>query len=160
MAKYDVVRRMPHSARRMFGLAIDVARYPEFVPLCQEARVWNLRTDGAHVTTSTASLLIVYDKLKLKEEFISEVLANEEKLTIRAVSNSGPVRHLENRWRFVDIAETGHCDVEFSIDYQMSTRPLQFVISTMFDYAVRKMMAAFEKRATEVYGRSGKQTAG
>ncbi len=158
MAKYDITRRMPYTARQLFDLTCDIARYPEFVPLCTDAWVENIRTNGA-VTTCKATLVIEYDKMKLRENFISEVLANADKLTIRAVSQSGPVRHLENRWRFTDIAGTGECDVDFLIDYQMSSRPLQFVVSTMFDYAVRKMMTAFESRAGDLYGRSGQQTA-
>ena len=152
MTKFNVVRRMPYSARQLFILASDVAAYPEFVPLCKEAKIWNQRHDGEHVNTFTSSLLIVYDKLNLKEEFVSEVLTDDEQLTIRAVSSSGPVKRLENHWHFVDHIEAGGSDVEFSIDYQMSSRPLQFVLSTMFDYAVRKMMTAFEERAAEVYG--------
>lgn len=159
MAKYNIVRRMPYSARQLFDMTSDVASYPKFLPLCAEARVWDEKDDGSGITASTASLRIIYDKLKMDTEFISEVLANAENLTIRAVSNSGPVRQMENRWRFVDLPDTGECDVEFSIEYEMSSRPMQFVMSTMFDHATRKMMAAFERRARELYGPSGQQAA-
>lgn len=159
MAKYDIVRRMPYSARQLFDMTSDVASYPKFVPLCAEARVWNEKDDGTGIRACTASLRIIYDKLKMDTEFISEVLANADNLTIRAISNSGPVRQLENRWRFVDLADTGECDVEFSIEYEMSSRPMQFVMSTMFDHATRKMMAAFERRARELYGPSGQLAA-
>ena len=159
MTKFDIVRRMPYSARQLFELTSDIANYPEFVPLCTEARIWNENDDGTGVTACTASLRIIYDKLKMDTEFVSEVLANAESLTIRAVSNSGPVKQLENYWRFVDLPETGECDVEFSIEYEMSSRPMQFVMSTMFDHATRKMMAAFERRARELYGPSGQQAA-
>ena len=152
MAKFSVVRRMPFSARQLFALAGDVAAYPEFVPLCQDAKIWDEKQDGPHVRSFTASLLIVYDKLKLQETFISDVSTDNEALTIRAVSDKGPVKQLENIWRFVDIAGTNECDVEFSLDYEMSSRVLQFAMSTMFDYAVRKMMAAFEQRAADIYG--------
>ena len=143
---------MPYSARQLFALASDVGSYPEFVPLCQDANIWDEQRDGPHIRSFTASLLIVYDKLKLQETFVSDVSTNDEALTIRAVSDKGPVKQLENTWRFVDIAGTGESDVEFSIDYVMSSRVLQFAMSTMFDYAVRKMMAAFEQRAREIYG--------
>lgn len=159
MAKYDIVRRMPYTARQLFDLTSDVASYPEFVPLCTEANIWNVSEDGNGSTACTASLRIVYDKLKMDVRFVSEVVANGENLTIRAVSNAGPVKRLENRWRFVDLTETSECDVEFSIDYEMASRPLQFVMSTMFDHATRKMMAAFERRALELYGGSGQQAA-
>ena len=129
MAKYNVVRRMPYTADQLFQLTSDVANYPEFVPLCTEARIWDVKDDGTGVTSCTAALRIIYDKLKLDEEFVSEVLCNTENRTIRAVSNSGPVRHLENRWRFIEVEDGRACDVEFSIDYEMSSKPLQFVMS-------------------------------
>ena len=154
MAKFSVVRRMPYSARQLFALASDVAAYPEFVPLCREASIWNERQDGPHAHTFNASLLIVYDKLKLQETFVSDVSTDDEALTIQAMSDKGPVKRLENTWRFVDIAGTSESDVEVSIDYEMSSRVLQFAMSTMFDYAVRNMMAAFEQRARDIYGPS------
>ena len=161
MAKYDIVRRMPYTARQLFDMISDIGSYPEFVPLCTKARVWNEASDETpSVTTCSAALSIVYDKLNLNVEFVSEVLANDENLTIRAVSNSGPVKRLENRWRFIDLPDGRGCDVEFFVDYELNSRPLQFVMSTMFDHATRKMMTAFEQRARELYGNSGEQAAG
>ena len=158
MARFSVVRRMPYSPRQLFDLTADVARYPEFVPLCTEATLWDEAVDETDVRTFSAALRIVYDKFKIDETFTSEVLASPDRLLVRAVSNTGPVRHLENRWRFIGV-DGGGCDVEFSLDYQLNSKPLQFVMSTMFDYAVRKMMTAFEERARQLYGPSGDKAA-
>ena len=56
MANYQIVRRMPYSARQLFDLTSDVASYPEFVPLCTEARLWNVNDDGHGSVAFTAAL--------------------------------------------------------------------------------------------------------
>ena len=43
------------------------------------------------------------------------------------------------------------CDINFTVDYQLKSRTLQFVLSGMFDLAVRKVMTAFEERARVLY---------
>jgi coenzyme Q-binding protein COQ10 len=45
--------------------------------------------------------------------------------------------------------------VEFSVDFTMSSRILHGVVTGLFDYAMRKIMSAFEARAEALYGRQG-----
>jgi ribosome-associated toxin RatA of RatAB toxin-antitoxin module len=42
--------------------------------------------------------------------------------------------------------------VNYSVDYTLKSRTLQFLLNGMFDLAMRKIMAAFEKRAAMLYG--------
>ena len=151
MPHYQVTRRVPHRAADVYAIVCDVASYPEFVPLCADARIWNERTLPDGKRQFDAELLIVYDKLGLRERFVSEVSCNPETLAVKALSNRPPVKHIDNRWRVVPVGDEA-CDIEFSIDYQMSSRMLQFALSNAFDYAVRKIMAAFEARADKLYG--------
>ena len=41
----------------------------------------------------------------------------------------------------------GGCEIEFTVDYALKSRSLQFLLSGMFDLVVRKIMNAFEARA-------------
>jgi coenzyme Q-binding protein COQ10 len=68
-----------------------------------------------------------------------------QQLTIRATSNEGPVRHIDNRWLFT--AARGGCDIDFHLDYEMASRLLQLAMGSVFEIAVRKVMVAFEERA-------------
>ena len=63
----------------------------------------------------------------------------------------GPFRHLLNRWAFHAVGPDA-CDVEFFIDYEFKSRALSMLVGTMFETVFRRMAAAFEKRADEVYG--------
>lgn len=148
MARREVSRILAHEPRFLFEIAADVAAYGAFVPLCREARVWDETVDSDGCRRFKAALRIVYPKLRLDETFVSDVRADPVRLTLKATSNTGPVKHIDNRWRFV---ATGNATrVGFSIDYQMSSRLLQVALSGAFDYALAKVMSAFEARADEL----------
>ena len=63
---------------------------------------------------------------------------------------SGPVRKLQNRWRFVEHPE-GVC-VEFEIDFEFKSRLLDGLLAANFHRAVDRLMACFEDRAKALYG--------
>ena len=62
----------------------------------------------------------------------------------------GPFTHLDNRWRFRDVA--GGSEIHFYIDYAFRSRVLGLVMGAVFDKAVRKYTQAFEERARAIYG--------
>lgn len=150
MPQYSITRRLPFRATDLFAIAADVASYPTFVPLCVAARVWNGHHDHEGRQRFRAAIDVAYPKLRIAETLTSEVTADPVALWVQAVSDQGPVRHLDNRWLFHGLPRGG-ADVDFFIAYEMRTRPLQMMMSGMFDYAVRKIMAAFEERARSLY---------
>jgi coenzyme Q-binding protein COQ10 len=132
----------------LFAIVADVAAYPEFVPLCTGAKMWDERELEDGKRGFRASLDIEYPKLRLKETFVSDVVVDEKRLTIRATSNEGPVKHIDNRWLFT--SARGGCDIDFHLDYQMSSRLLHVAMGSVFGVAVRKIITAFEERARAV----------
>jgi coenzyme Q-binding protein COQ10 len=75
-------------------------------------------------------------------------------LAVRAVSRAAPAKFLDNRWLFHDLG-AGGTDVDFYIAYELRNWTLQLLVSGMFDYAVRKIINAFEARAQELYAPVG-----
>lgn len=142
---FHTTRRIAFAPQHLLEIVADVASYPAFLPLCTGARVWDEKDLGNGRRSFRASLDIEYPKLRLKETFVSDVLVDTKRLTIRATSNEGPVKHIDNRWLFS--AARGGCDIDFHLDYQMSSRLLQLAMGSVFDIAVRKVMTAFEERA-------------
>ncbi len=147
MTRQTFTRYLPHSPEHLFAIVSDVEEYGRFVPLCEGAEVWDVRREGA-VTTFRARLDIAYPKLGLREFFISDVTADAERLTVIARSREGAVKELENRWLFRPRGEGA--DVRFILDYQMSSRMLHMVMNAAFDYACRKILNAFARRADEL----------
>lgn len=142
---FHTTRRIAFAPEHLLAIVADVASYPVFLPLCTAARVWDEKDLGNDRRSFRASLDIEYPKLRLKETFVSDVVVDAKRLTIRATSNEGPVKHIDNRWLF-SVARGG-CDIDFHLDYQMSSRLLQMAMGSVFDIAVRKVMTAFEERA-------------
>ncbi len=145
VTKFHTTRRIAFAPQHLLAIVADVASYPEFLPLCGGARVWDEKDLGNGRRSFRASLDIAYPKLRLNETFVSDVVVDTKRLTIRATSSEGPVQHIDNRWLFS--AVRGGCDIDFHLDYQMSSRLLQLAMGSVFDVAVRKIMTAFEERA-------------
>lgn len=142
---FHTTRRIAFAPEYLLAIVADVARYPEFLPLCTGARVWDAKDLGDGRRSFRASLDIEYPKLRLRETFVSDVLVDSRRGTIRATSSEGPVKHIDNRWLFSKAR--GGCDIDFHLDYQMSSRLLHMAMGSVFEFAVRKVMTAFEERA-------------
>jgi coenzyme Q-binding protein COQ10 len=84
----------------------------------------------------------------LREKFTSRVtLTPKERIDVEYLD--GPFRYLENRWLFID--KDGGCEIDFFIDFEFRSRLLRKIMEPLFHEAVRRMVRAFEKRATERY---------
>ena len=90
----------------------------------------------------------------IHETFTTRVTLDRSNLKILVEYLSGPFSHLENTWKFRP-AEATNCDVEFYISYEFKSRTLGLLVLSVFDTAFRKYTTAFERRADQVYGRSG-----
>ncbi len=145
MTIYTVARRMPYRPAHLYAIVADVEAYKEFLPLCDQSRVWNRTVDGEGVASFAAELSITYHRLAISERLRCDVIADPRALTVTATSHTSPFKRLDNRWILQPIPEG--TDVIFRIDYVMASRMLRLLLSGMFDYAARKIMTAFEERA-------------
>ena len=139
------VRRLPYSAEQMFDLVADVARYPEFLPWIMATRV---RSNSE--TEMIADMLIGFSAIR--EKFTSRVEKRRPD-EIRVHYVDGPLRDLDNFWRFRDLGENA-CEIDFCVDFTFRNALFEKLAGQYFDRAFRKMVAAFETRAAELYGKS------
>lgn len=138
------VRRLPYSAEQMFDLVADVARYGEFLPWVVAARV---RSDSE--SEMIADLLVGFKALR--EKFTSRVLKQRAE-RIEVIYLDGPMRDLDNIWEFR--AAEGGCEIEFSVAFTFRSITFERLAGQYFDRAFRKMVAAFDARADQLYGNS------
>ena len=153
MPQFSVSRSVPYSAEKVFAIARDVSRYKEFLPLVKRSIVRNAAQHEDGRETFEGELTVSYDKLRIEEVMTSRVTVDPVALTVTAKSKQGPVKHLLSEWKIVPTGEN-RCDINFSVDYELKSRTLQFLFSGMFDMAVRRVMSAFEERARVLYGPS------
>ncbi|MCT2399578.1 type II toxin-antitoxin system RatA family toxin [Novosphingobium mangrovi (ex Huang et al. 2023)] len=137
------VHRLPYSAEQMFDLVADVGRYQEFLPWVVATRVKS--DDGSEMV---ADMLVGFKALR--EKFTSRVEKRRPD-EIRVHYVDGPMRDLDNRWTFHPVDETS-CDVEFDVRFSFRNALFEKLAGQYFDKAFRKMVAAFEIRAAELYG--------
>jgi coenzyme Q-binding protein COQ10 len=145
MKRAQLARWMPFSPRQLFPIVAGVENYDQFLPLCSRSRVWDRTIAADGVERFNAELTIDYPKLNIHQQFTSSVLADPHRLTVMASSRQPPVRHLECVW--VLRPSRGGTEIEMVLEYEMASRTLQFMLHGLFDYAMRKVMAAFEDRA-------------
>lgn len=136
-------RRMPYSAEQMFDLVADVKRYPEFLPWVVATRV---ASDSDH--EMVADMLVGFKAIR--EKFTSRVTKQRPRV-IQVQYVDGPLRDLDNRWQFRSL-DAHTCEVDFAVDFSFKNRIFEAIAGQYFDRAFRKMVAAFEKRAAELYG--------
>lgn len=136
-------RILPYTPDQMFDLVADIARYPEFLPWCSSARI--IRDHGDMVV---AELTIGYKMIR--EKFTSRVFLDRALHTIRVEYISGPLRHLQNEWKFSP-APKKQCKIDFFVHFEFSNPILAGLMNMFFDVAFGQMVSAFEKRAAEVY---------
>ncbi|MCW5771963.1 MAG: type II toxin-antitoxin system RatA family toxin [Rhodospirillaceae bacterium] len=142
MIVHRETRLFRYPPAQVFDIVADVQRYPEFLPWCVGARVFHRDRD-----TFDAEVLVGFKMIR--ERYTSRVtLARPD--TIEVTYTSGPFRHLTNTWRFSPAPEG--CTVDFYIEFEFRSALLQRLIGSLFHEAVRKMVAAFESRARQLYG--------
>jgi coenzyme Q-binding protein COQ10 len=144
MKTHNETRRLPYSAEQMFDLVADVARYPEFLPWCLGARIREQQADML-----LADLMIGFKMVR--EKFTSRVWLNRAERRIDVEYINGPFRQLKNHWTFHE-EPGGGCRIEFFLEFEFSSAMLQKLIGVLFHEAVRRMVAAFEARAKQLYG--------
>jgi coenzyme Q-binding protein COQ10 len=135
-------RVLPYSPEQLFALVADIERYPEFLPWCVGARI-----------RERSPALIVADLIigfrMFRERFTSRVTLDPPR-RIDVAYTEGPFRYLNNYWIFERVP--GGCRLDFFVDFEFKSRILQKVIEVLFGEAVRRMVAAFEHRAEQLYG--------
>jgi len=147
MPHYVTTRTVRHTADQMFDLVADVERYPEFVPMCESLKV-RRRTVGVNGSEVLIADMAIGYKM-IRESFTSRVALDRANLKILVEYVDGPFSHLENRWSFV--ARESGSDIVFDIDYAFRSRMFQMLAGAVFDTVVRKMVEAFEARASAIY---------
>jgi coenzyme Q-binding protein COQ10 len=143
-------RVLPYTPEQMYTLVADIERYPEFLPWCVAARIRERRADFV-----SADLVIGFKMFR--ERFTSNVtLAPPDRIDVAYAE--GPFRYLENRWNFERVP--GGCRIDFYVDFEFKSRLLQRAIELLFGEAVRRMVAAFEGRAHQLYRGAASDRAG
>ncbi len=142
MPEHAEQRPLPYSPEQLYELVADIESYPEFLPWCLAARIRSRRGDLV-----LADLIIGFKMIR--ERFTSRVQLDPANLRIDVSYEQGPLRHLTNRWVFLEHPEG--CLIDFYVDFEFKSRVLRRVFQPLFHEAIKRMVVAFEARAHALY---------
>jgi coenzyme Q-binding protein COQ10 len=151
MPQFKVTRRVSLKPEQIFAVIADVGSYREFVPLVERSTVRGREADtDAGEERFKADLVVAYHPLRVEEHFLSDVETSRKGFTVKTASRGPAIKSLDACWTVADAGD-GQSDVTFEVAYELKGFFLQKLFSGMFDYAVRKIMMAFEDRARSLY---------
>ena len=146
MPKASVKKFIKCKKEQLIDLVLDIEKYPEFVPFCIGAKVYEKKEKGN-------LLLIVGDltigKGPFKDTYKSDVKYNKKEDSIFVTNLDGPLKHLENTWYFKE--ENNITEVSFEVDFELKNEFLNIVMTKSFQFALDKIAEAFQKRAENLF---------
>ncbi|MEO0859016.1 MAG: type II toxin-antitoxin system RatA family toxin [Pseudomonadota bacterium] len=147
MPRHTESRDLPYSPEQMYALVADVANYPKFLPWTAAARIRS-RNGGPEGEVMLADLVISFKVFR--ESFGSRVTLWPQARRIETEYLDGPFRHLQSEWRF-EPQDGGGCRVHFWVDFEFRNPIIARVAGAVFNEAMQRVVAAFEKRAQKLY---------
>jgi len=99
MPKASVKRLIECKKEDLIKLVLDIEKYPEFVPFCFDAKVYENKNEGDLIKI-IADLTI--GKGPFKDTYKSDVVFDRNQDTIFVKNIEGPLNHLSNNWMFND----------------------------------------------------------
>ena len=149
MPKASVKRLIECKKNQLIDLVLDIEKYPEFVPFCLDAKIYEKKEKGDFI-------LIIADltigKGPFKDTYKSDVKFNKKDNSIKVTNIEGPLNRLENIWRFND--HVNGTEISFDIDFEIENKFLNIVMTKSFQFGLDKIADAFQKRADDLFNQS------
>ena len=133
------------SAAQIYALVDDIEAYPRFLPWCVAAEVHERAAEGTRATLTVGVGAVRQSFTTLNRSRPGEAI---DLSLVR-----GPFRHFAAAWRLTALSEQA-CKIEFSLEYDFSSRALAKLLEPLFDRIADTMVDAFTRRAAEVYDRA------
>ena len=149
MPKASVKRLIECKKNQLIDLVLDIEKYPEFVPFCLDAKIYEKKEKGDYI-------LIIADltigKGPFKDTYKSDVKFNKKDNSIKVTNIEGPLNRLENIWLFND--HVNGTEISFDIDFEIKNKFLNIVMTKSFQFGLDKIADAFQKRADDLFNQS------
>ena len=150
MPKASVKRLIECKKKDLIDLVLDIEKYPEFVPFCFDAKIYENRDRGDSINI-IADLTI--GKGPFKDTYKSDVVFYKKIDSIIVKNIEGPLNHLSNNWNFSD-KKNGITEVTFDIDFEIKNKFLNSLMIVSFQFGLEKIADAFQKRAKDLSSKS------
>jgi len=149
MPKASVKRLIECKKEDLIDLVLDIEKYPEFVPFCHDAKIYNNKNEDDK-TKIIADLTI--GKGPFKDTYKSDVVYNKKDSSIFVKNLDGPLNHLSNEWKF--ISKNNFTEVTFDIDFEIENKFLNILMEKSFKFGLNRIADAFQKRAEKLFSKT------
>ena len=145
MPKASVTRDIARKKQDLIDFVLDIEKYPEFIPFCIDSKVFE-RNDKKDEIAIIADLTI--GKKPFIDTYKSDVRYNKSNDSIHVTNIDGPLKHLENNWKFIQ--KENFTEVQFDVDFEIKNKFLNLIMTKSFEFGLNKIADAFQKRAETV----------
>ncbi len=146
MPKASVKRLIECKKEQLIDLVLDIEKYPVFVPFCVDSKIYE-KNEKDNLLLIVADLTI--GKGPFKDTYKSDIKFNRKEDSIYVTNLDGPLKHLENNWRFKE--ENNITEVSFEVDFELKNVFLNIVMTKSFQFGLNKIADAFQKRAEHLF---------
>ena len=145
MPKASVKRIINKKKDKLIEFVLDIEKYPEFIPFCLASKVYERKNEGDKI-------LIIADltigKGPFSDTYKSDVRFNKKNDTINVTNIDGPLKHLQNSWKFVETDNT--TEVSFDVAFALPNPFFHLLMDKSFEFGLNKIADAFQKRAETI----------
>ena len=145
MPKASVTRHIEREKQKLIDFVLDIEKYPEFIPFCIDSKVYE-REDKKDEIAIIADLTI--GRKPFIDTYKSDVRYNKKNDTIHVTNIGGPLKHLENNWKFVQ--KDDFTEVHFDVDFEIKNKFLDIIMTKSFEFGLNKIADAFQDRAEKI----------
>ena len=142
MPKASVTRYIARDKQKLIDFVLDIEKYPEFIPFCIDSKVYETNDDVNEIKI-IADLTI--GKRPFVDTYKSDVRYNKKNDSIHVTNIDGPLKHLENNWKFIE--RDNMTEVRFDVDFEIKNKFLNLIMEKSFQFGLNKIADAFQKRA-------------
>ena len=142
MPKASVTRHIARDKQTLIDFVLDIEKYPEFIPFCIDSKVYEINENGNEIEI-IADLTI--GKRPFIDTYKSDVRYDKKNDSIHVTNIDGPLKHLENNWKFVE--KDNLTEVKFDVDFEIKNKFLNLIMEKSFQFGLNKIADAFQKRA-------------
>ena len=146
MPKASVKRLIECKKEQLIDLVLDIEKYPVFVPFCVDSKIYE-KNEKDNLLLIVADLTI--GKGPFKDTYKSDIKFNKKEDSIYVTNLDGPLKHLENNWRFKE--ENNITEVSFEVDFELKNEFMNIVMTKSFQFGLNKIADAFKKRAEHLF---------
>ena len=142
MPKASVTRQIEREKQKLIDFVLDIEKYPDFIPFCIDSKIYEKEDRGEEIVI-IADLTI--GRKPFVDTYKSDVRYNKKNNSIHVTNIGGPLKHLENNWKFTQ--KENYTEVQFDVDFEIKNKFLNLIMEKSFQFGLNKIADAFQKKA-------------